>query len=351
MAQNPLLKDRNYLYYIAAVLLLSALQVVSMYYYDSLELRFALIHALVHWGFLGAICYGLVNSFSFFHPPRFQALIALFLPVLSTYAWYQLSDLIVQMVECTEATMEWMERTGGARANTAYLIQVGVIGFSMLWYRLDERTAQEQRKQETERMAKEAELFKLRQQIQPHFLFNALNSINSLIGSRPKEARQMTQKLSEFLRGTLNREEGELLSLEDELGHLNLYLDLETLRFGHRLQVVREVDDSALQAKVPPLLIQPLLENAIKYGLYGTTDDLEIRMTATMEGRNLKVSLTNPFEDGSSAPGGTGFGIPSIQRRLYLIFGRADLLKTEVKDQVFTAYLTIPQADVQSSNS
>lgn len=351
MAQNPLLKDRNYLYYIAAVLLLSALQVVSMYYADALELRFSIIHALVHWGILGAICYGLINSFSFFHPPRFQVLIAIAIPVLTTYAWYQLSDLILQLVDCSDQAIAWMERTGGFRANTAYLIQVGVIGFSMLWYRLDERTAQEQRKQETERMAKEAELFKLRQQIQPHFLFNALNSINSLIGKRPKEARQMTQKLSEFLRGTLNKEEGVLMSLEEELNHLNLYLDLETLRFGHRLIVEREIEEQALQAQLPQLLIQPLLENAIKYGLYGTTGEITIRMKAELESRNLRVSLQNPFEEGSSAAGGTGFGIPSIQRRLYLIFGRADLLKTEVKDQVFTAQLTIPQADVQSSNS
>ncbi len=351
MARNPLLKDRNYLYYIGAVLLLSALQVVSMHYRDSLDLQFSVIHALVHWGLLGAICYGLVNSFSFFNPPKFKVLIALILPVGLTYVWYQVSHMLVAGIHQGETAMHWMEVTGEFRANVAYLIQVGVIGFSMLWYRLDERSAQEQRKQETERMAKEAELFKLRQQIQPHFLFNALNSINSLIGSRPKEARQMTQKLSEFLRGTLNREEGILMSLEEELNHLNLYLDLETLRFGHRLQVKRDIDELALAAKLPPLLIQPLLENAIKYGLYGTVGDLEISMKVKMQGRNLEIELKNPFEDGSSAPGGTGFGIPSIQRRLYLIFGRTDLLKTEIKNQVFSAKLTIPQADVQSSDS
>lgn len=351
MARNPLLRNRNYLYYIGVILLLIVMQVVTMFYGESLEMEFSIIHASIHWILLAALCYGLMNTFSFFHPPKFQALIALTVPIATTYAWYEISAMLVQTIKCTEQAMTWMENTGSFRASTAYLLQVGVIGFSMLWYRLDERTAQEQRKQETERMAKEAELFKLRQQIQPHFLFNSLNSINSLIGSRPKEARQMTQKLSEFLRGTLNREEGVLMSLEEEISHLNLYLDIETLRFGHRLKVERDIEEEALKAKLPALLIQPLLENAIKYGLYGTVGDLVISLSAKMEGRNLKVSLMNPFEDGSSAAGGTGFGIPSIKRRLYLIFGRTDLLKTEVKDFTFTAKLTIPQADVQSSDS
>lgn len=350
MALNPLLKNRNYLYYIAAVLLLSVMQVFSMYYGKDFSLQFSLIHALVHWGLLGAICYGLINSFSFFHPPKYQALIALLLPIAITYAWFQAAQFVVAVL-VPEIESQWMEDTAQYRSNVAYLIQVGVIGFSMLWYRLDERAAEEQRKQETERMAKEAELFKLRQQIQPHFLFNALNSINSLIGNRPKEARQMTQKLSEFLRGTINREEGVLISLEEEISHLNLYLDLELLRFGHRLRIARDIEESALSSKVPSLLIQPLLENAIKYGLYGTTGEILISLKAELQGRNLVLSLSNPFEGGSSAEGGTGFGLPSIKRRLYLIFGRADLLKTEISDHNFTAQLTIPQADVQSSDS
>lgn len=351
MARNPLLKNRNYLYYMGTIIVLIVLQVVLMVYGDGLELEFSIIHACIHWILLAALCYGLLNTFSFFHPPRFKALIAVIVPIASTYAWYEISTMLVQTVQCTEEAMLWMDKTGGFRANTAYLLQVGVIGFSMLWYQIDERSAQVQRQQETERMAKDAELFKLRQQIQPHFLFNALNSINSLIGSRPKEARQMTQKLSEFLRGTLNREEGVEMSLEEELNHLNLYLDLETLRFGHRLVVEREIEEKALMAKLPPLLVQPLLENAIKYGLYGTVGNLVISMSAKLKGPNLIITLINPFEDGSSAVGGTGFGIPSIKRRLYLIFGRTDLLKTEVKDYTFTAQITIPQSHVQSSNS
>ena len=93
----------------------------------------------------------------------------------------------------------------------------------------------EQRKADAEKLAKEAELFKLRQQLQPHFLFNSLNSINALIGMRPEEARKMVQQLSDFLRGTIKKEETQWVSLEEELQYLQLYLDIEKVRFGNRL--------------------------------------------------------------------------------------------------------------------
>jgi len=106
---------------------------------------------------------------------------------------------------------------------------------SVLWYTLKEQQQNEQRKSEAEKLAKEAELFKLRQQLQPHFLFNSLNSINALIGTRPEEARQMIHQLSDFLRGILKKEENQWVTLSEELQHLQLYLDIEKVRFGHRL--------------------------------------------------------------------------------------------------------------------
>src|SRR5690606_9569496 len=123
---------------------------------------------------------------------------------------------------------------------------------------------------DSEKLAKEAELFKLRQQLHPHFLFNSLNSINSLIGSRPAEARKMVQQLSDFLRGTLRKEESQLVSLKEELQYLGLYLDIEKLRFGSRLITEIETQEGADALFIPSLLLQPIVENAIKFGLYDT---------------------------------------------------------------------------------
>ncbi len=350
MARNPLLKENNFLYFLGVLLVLIGVQVSYMYWMRDFNLITALIDAAIHWAALGLIAFGLINTFSFYHPPNYHFLITLLTPLLLVMVWEEGSSWLFEKVTANSHA-DWMKETLPFRLTVGYLLLANAIGFSLLWYRLDERNAQEKRQQEIERMSKEAELFKLRQQIQPHFLFNALNSINSLIGSRPKDARQMTQKLSEFLRGTLKREDEDLLSLQDEVNHLNLYLDLEQVRFGHRLEIKRELADECLEARIPSLLIQPLIENAIKYGLYGTTENLVISLRCWISRNNLQIEVRNPFEEDSSAIGGTGFGLPSVKRRLYLIYGRTDLLETRRENGTFIAQLSIPQSHVQSPNS
>lgn len=349
MARNPLLKAHNFLYFLAVLLVLMGVQVSYMIWLRGFDLNMALADALVHWLSLGLIAFGLINTFSFYHPPNYHLLISLLAPLPLVAIWEEASFWLFNRLMPGDQ-QGWLRETLVFRLSLGYLLLANAIGFSLLWFRLDERNSQEKRQQEIERMSKEAELFKLRQQIQPHFLFNALNSINSLIGTRPKDARRMTQKLSEFLRGTLRREQDQLISLEDEVNHLILYLDLEQVRFGHRLKIERHLPDECLEAKVPSLLIQPLVENAIKYGLYGTTENLVISISCWLSRNNLQIQVRNPFEAESSAQGGTGFGLPSIKRRLYLIYGRTDLLEIRSENDHFIAQLSIPQSHVQSSN-
>lgn len=214
---------------------------------------------------------------------------------------------------------------------------------SILWYTMQDQTEMDKRKSEAEKLSKEAELFKLRQQLQPHFLFNSLNSINALITSQPVQARNMVQQLSDFLRGTLKKEEHQWNSLDEEFQHLQLYLDIEKVRFGHRLST--SIHNLASQdARIPALLLQPIVENAIKFGLYDTTGDINISIKARQEANNLVVEVINPFDPETSSPRkGTGFGLSSVQRRLYLLFARNDLLQTEVKDELFITTIKIPQ--------
>jgi len=215
---------------------------------------------------------------------------------------------------------------------------------SVLWYTLKDQQQNEQRKAEAEKLAKEAELFKLRQQLQPHFLFNSLNSINALIVARPQEAREMIQKLSDFLRGIIKKEENQWVSLAEELQHLQLYLDIEKVRFGHRLTTTIEAPDSLGGMKIPAMLLQPVVENAIKFGLYDTTDTINITISARNENEQLVISVKNPFDPATSLPQkGTGFGLSSVKRRLYLLFARTDLLSTTSEDHLFTTSIKVPQ--------
>lgn len=215
-----------------------------------------------------------------------------------------------------------------------------------MWSNMQEQKEQELRRNEAEQMIKEAELAKLRQQLQPHFLFNSLNSISALAGSKPNEARKMIQQLSDFLRGTLKKDEKQTVSLYEEIEHLKLYLEIEKVRFGHRLQVNMDMEPESMVLQIPPLLMQPIVENAIKFGLYGTTGEIIINISTHSKDSFLYVTVDNPFDQetqGSDSGRGTGFGLSSIQRRLFLLYGRNDLLFTEKKDSIFISTLKIPQ--------
>jgi two-component system LytT family sensor kinase len=217
--------------------------------------------------------------------------------------------------------------------------------FTVLWFYFNEQQKNQQRSLDAETLTKEAELVSLRQQLQPHFLFNSLNSISALVGTRPEEARKMLHQLSEFLRGTLRNNEHESFALAEELKHLQLYLDIEKVRFGHRLSPVIDAEKETLDCRIPPLILQPLVENAIKFGLYDVIGEVEIQILCKMEQSNLMIVITNPFDEKTSTPKkGAGFGLTSVQRRLYLLYARNDLLTTNHHENLFTTTVTIPQA-------
>jgi two-component system, LytTR family, sensor kinase len=191
-------------------------------------------------------------------------------------------------------------------------------------------------------LSKDAELAQLRQQLQPHFLFNSLNSIHALVLASPQRAREMVLLLSDFLRGTLRSEGQSRISLSDELKYLGMYFDIERVRFGHRLLVEMEVAPEVESLKIPPLLVQPLVENAIKYGLYGTLGEVTIRVSCQKEENYLLITVQNPFDPQDSGPEGIGFGLSSIERRLFLIFGRTDLLQKSAENNLFQVQLKLP---------
>ena len=237
-----------------------------------------------------------------------------------------------------------LSQSTGIRFGILFLLIGCMSMMSLLWYTQEEQQIMNERKMDSERLSREAELFKLRQQLQPHFLFNSLNSISALTGTQPEKARHMIQQLSDFLRGTLKKDDQQWSTLEEEIEYLRLYLDIEKVRFGHRLQTKIIYTDEVLLLKLPSLLLQPVVENAIKFGLYDTTGEVLIKLEATTENNYLKIMVQNPFDPDTSQPlKGTGFGLSSIQRRLFLLFARQDLLKTQKDKTNFITTILIPQ--------
>jgi LytS/YehU family sensor histidine kinase len=244
----------------------------------------------------------------------------------------------------TETYVTFLDRSLFIRGLYIWLMVTLVSVLSWLWFSIREQQEADSRKADMEKLAKEAELSRLRQQLQPHFFFNSLNSISALAGTRPEEARKMIQQLSDFLRGTLKKDDHQLVPLSEEIEHLQLYLDIEKVRFGHRLRTNIQHDDASLSMKLPSLLLQPIVENAIKFGLYDTTGETVIRIEAKANAGYLNIVVENPFDVSTAQPRqGTGFGLNSVQRRLYLLYGRQDLLKTDSKEYIFTTRIKIPQ--------
>jgi len=215
---------------------------------------------------------------------------------------------------------------------------------NVLWYRLEEQSDTQERLFATQNLAKEAELNKLRHQLQPHFLFNSLNSVYALTIVNPKEAGTMIMKLASFLRGTLKRDDEVWVSVAEEMEYIQLYLDIEKVRFSHRLNLDIRIDEDTLALCLPGTLLQPIVENAIKFGLYNTSAPILISIAVEIENNMLKISVQNPFEPEMKAVEGTGFGLSAIRRRLYLLFADHTLLQTaSTADNIYITTLKIPQ--------
>lgn len=252
--------------------------------------------------------------------------------------------ILGQLFASNEAYLLFLDNSVILRFAFSFLMIAFLSVLGWLWFYLQAQKEAEARQAAVEKISREAELYSLRQQLQPHFLFNSLNSINALISAEPDKARTMVQQLSDFFRGTLKKADSQQVTLEEELKQLQLYLDIEKVRFGHRLKVVVEKEDLVDQMKLPSLLLQPVVENAIKFGLYDVRGEVVLKVTASRESRMLVLCVENPFDPETALPKkGTGFGLSSIERRLYLVYARNDLLTTERIDTTFRTCIKIPQ--------
>jgi signal transduction histidine kinase len=189
--------------------------------------------------------------------------------------------------------------------------------------------------------AREAELRALRAQVDPHFLFNSLNAVSGLIGSDPDRAREMVQRLADFLRSSLTLGAVPWIELERELALVKSYLEIEQVRFGERLRVRVDMDSGLGPVPVPPLLLQPLVENAVRHGIATCLEGGTIEVEATRRGDLVWLTVTNP-RDGESTRRGTGFGLDIVRRRLSGAFGTRGALAVEPSPTEYRVSITWP---------
>ncbi|MCF8364970.1 MAG: histidine kinase [Bacteroidales bacterium] len=234
-----------------------------------------------------------------------------------------------------------------------YLIMVYAL-LVMIYYLINyyrqyhEKVLQESELKQT---IQQSELNMLKSQINPHFLFNSLNSIHSLILADSEKASEMLMELSEFLRYTVRKDHNEQVSLKSELENIEKYLDIEKIRFGNRLVVEEEIDEACLNCKIPNMILQPIYENAIKHGVNESTDTVTISTKCSPVNGDLKISIGNNYSPGNLSKRGEGLGLENIKKRLKLHFKRSDLLEIEKSSFYFTVHIIIPKIEPEKIES
>lgn len=191
-------------------------------------------------------------------------------------------------------------------------------------------------------MAREAELKALRAQIDPHFLFNSLNSISALTTTDPAGAREMCILLASFFRNCVRLGKENSVPLERELEMVRNYLDIEKIRCGARLSTRIEVDKQCEGCTVPPLILQPLIENAVQYGVHSRTTGGSVALEAKCTPEALVLKIENPFDEDAGNTRGTGVGLKNVKQRIRALFDTQADLVTSDKDGVFRVELHLP---------
>jgi two-component system, LytTR family, sensor histidine kinase AlgZ len=199
----------------------------------------------------------------------------------------------------------------------------------------------ERRAVEARTLAREAELQALRVQINPHFLFNSLHSISALATIDGVRARDMCIRLADFLRGSLAMGGLESIPLREELALARRYLDVEQVRFGARLRVVEDIDPACEDCAVPPLLLQPVVENAVKHGVAGLVEGGVVRISARREGGEVEIAIENEFDVDTPPRRGTGLGLENVRRRVSARYGAGARFEASAVDGVYRVVVRV----------
>jgi len=239
-------------------------------------------------------------------------------------------------IEFLNQTVAWRAMLGGL----IYLVLVLIYYLVSSSQKLQERTQQQER---LKGLVRDAELNMLKSQINPHFLFNSLNSISSLTMSNPEEAREMIIRLSDFLRYSLKHRENEYVPLSEELGRMKDYLAIEKIRFGEKLLYEFNINKACEDFPVPTMIFQPLFENAIRHSVYESVEPVAIRFSCeTVEG-HMRTVISNDYDPAVPTRKGTGVGLQNVKQRIALAYKEKGSVQWSANDGVFTVTILFPR--------
>lgn len=256
--------------------------------------------------------------------------------------WMWLTSQIDMALFDTDSVKDHMRIVMPGKAGIGALIYILIAVFYYTFFyseRLEEKVKEETRLKD---LVTQTQLNELKSQINPHFLFNSLNSVSYLTIAEPEKAQEMVIKLSSFLRYSLKHKQNQLVTIDQEIEHIKLYLEIEKVRFGDKLKTTFQIEN-CVNCQIPNMILQPIYENAIKYGVYETTNQVEIKTTAYKAKDEMIFTVSNNYDPDAIAKKGEGIGLLNIRRRLGLVYGDSTLLTVNNENEIFTVTLVIPQ--------
>lgn len=346
--KHPILGGIGLIYYGLIWTLLMTVHAAGLYFYFSIPLIPSLQDSLVYNITFAALGLGLWYIVRFSMPEgtkSYRPLITILTGGLFTVSlWYWISSSILQIMPPDPVYANFSENSQLWRiiSGALYFAVLVLIYYSIFYSQNLREQTNSQLKLAT--AVKEAELNMLKSQINPHFIFNSLNSISSLTMSDPHKAQQMIIKLSSFLRYSIGKDNRETNRLKEEISNIQLYLDIEKIRFGDRLQFQKQVPENCESCTIPNLILQPLLENSIKHGVQESIGTINVQLTAKRLPTSLRVEIVNNFDSETASQKGAGIGLKNIRQRLALLFGSEDLLQYGKEGNLFKVILEIPQS-------
>ena len=341
--------NRRYLFaYLMIWIFISAIHIIILLFTRNLSFDILLTEGLLSNFLLGLFGIGLWISI-FYSNIRHQALYTkilnhIILVIIFLGLWMLINYLILSSsFKHNSGYIDYLKTSIPWRLGNGFLFcGMIILAYYLLifYYNFREQVIKES---ELKSLIKESELTSLKSQINPHFIFNSLNSISSLTIISPDKAREMIIRLSDFLRYSISQRDEQMTTLREELLNIRRYLDIEKTRFGDRLIVLENIDDQCMDKKLPGLILQPLVENAVKYGVYESIEESQIEITTSCNAEALKVRIINDYDPDFVLKGGEGIGLTNIRSRLGIIYKNNNLININKTFNKFEVTVIFPQ--------
>lgn len=342
---NPL-KYRTSLAVISLVwTAMTAVHILFLFLFAKLSFNTAFIDGIVFNLLFAVFSLGVLSGLNFedTNRPLMQRILSFYVPLLAVVLtlWMLAAYSIVDRIIDNEVYHSFLVSSMKYRVLIGLVLFIMVLIVQQLLHYYRNFQIKELKATRLESELQRSKVNTLQMQMQPHFLFNALNSISALTFEDADRTRQMLIKLSEFLRYTTKYSEKQLVKLTDELSHIDQYLAIERLRFGERLQYNKQIAKEAEGRFLPCLVLQPIIENAIKHGVNQSLEPVEVILVAKIDQDKLVISISNT-KDGESRKKGTGTGLKNLANRLKILYGERAYLQVQNDKDKFTIRIVIP---------